>query len=212
MHHGPEQPLHDVPQLDPLAVAGAGGQVARGVSTPGADAGLGRVLIRAVPDHLSVDPGDVIVGGNRLEHAGLDVLPQAGPLPHVEGRGDAANQRRGGGVAYALSDDVIGTLPRVLAGKHHHPPALGSHHGVVTLVFCVGTMGAEAGQRGIYQDGMSALEGVVIDAQPLGNAGPVILDDNVSVLRQRPGSVLAVGCLEVEDDAFLAAVPLDGTG
>ena len=59
---------------------------------------------------------------------------------------------------------------------------------------------------------MAVAEGVIVDAQPMGNAGPEILNNHVGVLRQRPRFVHAVRGLEIDDDAFLASVPLDGTG
>ena len=83
VHHGTEQPLYHVAQLDPLAVAGAGGQVASGVAAPGADAGVGRVLARPVPHHLAVDPRNVVVSRDRLEHTGLNLLAPARLLPQV---------------------------------------------------------------------------------------------------------------------------------
>ena len=201
---------HHVAQLDPLAVLGAGGQIAGGIAPAGADVGVVRVLVRTVPHHLAVDPRDVVVGRDRLEHAGLDVLTPSGLLPQVEGRGDAPHQRRGGGVTDALSDDVVGARPGVLVGEHHHSPGLGGHHPVVSLVLRVGAAGTEAGQRGVDQRRMTVTEGVVVNAQPLGDAGAEVLDDHVGMLRQGLGVSLALGGLEVEDDAPLAAVPLEG--
>ena len=212
VHHRTEQPLHHVAQLDPMAVAGAGGQVAGGVAATGADAGVGRVLVRAIPHHLAMDPRNVVVSRDRLQHAGLDVLAPAGLFSQVEGRGDPAHKSSGGGVADALGDDVVGARPGVLVGEHHHPPALGGHHGVVSLVVGVGAAGAEAGQRGVDQAGMAGAQGVVVDAQPPGDAGTVVFDDHIGVLCQGTGLVLAVLSLQVEDDAPLAAVPLNGTG
>ena len=159
-----------------------------------------------------MDPGDVVVGGDCLEHAGLDVLTPASLLPQVERGCDAADEGSGGGVAYALGDDVVGARPGVLVGEHHHPPALGGHHGVVSLVVRVGSPGPEARQRGVDQFGMAVAEVVVVDAQPPGDAGAVVLDDHVGVSCQCLRLPLAVGSLQVEDDALLPAVPLDGAG
>ena len=108
--------------------------------------------------------------------------------------------------------DVVGTRPGILVGEHHHPPALGSHHGVVSLVMRVRAAAAEAGQGGVDQAGMAGTKGVIVDAQPMGHAGTVVLDDHIGALRQSTGVVLAVLGLQVEDDALLAPVPLDGTG
>ena len=161
-------------------------------------------------DHLAMDPGDVIVGGHGLQHAGFHPLTKAGLFSHVKGGCDATNQRRGGGVANALYHDVVGAFPGILPGEHHHPATLGGHHGVVTLVVGVGSLGSEAGQRGIYQLGMTRSKGVVVNAQPSGDSWPEVFDDNVGYLRQFPGIIPAVLGLQVEDDAFLAAIPLDG--
>ena len=114
-------------------------------------------------------------------------------------------------MADALGHDVIGTFPGVLLGEHHHPPALGGHHGIVTLVVGIGTAGTETGQSRIDQLGMTVTEAIIVDAQPPGDAGPEVLDDNIGKLRQPLGFVQAFRGLQVEDDAFLAAVPLDGT-
>ena len=212
VHHGAEQPLHHIAQLNPLAVARAGWQVAGGVAAPGADAGVGRVLVRAIPHHLAVHPGYVVVCGDGLDHAGFDTLAQAGLFPQVEGRRNAPHQGGGGSVADALGDHVIGPRPGVLVGEHHHPPTLGRHNCVVPLVVGVGAAGAEAGQGGVDQAGMAGAKSVVVNAQPLGDAGTVVLDNHVGLLRQGAGLFLAVRCLEVEDYALFAAVPLDCSG
>ena len=209
VHHGPEQPFHHVAQLNPLAVFGAGGQVACGIGPADAHPGVWRVGIGQVLDHLAVHPRNVVVGGDGLEHAGLHPLAQAGLFAHVQGRGDAADQRRGGGMADSLNDHVVRAFPRILLGEHHHPPALGGDNPVVALVVSVGPVGSEAGQRGIHQPGMAVPQAVVVDAQPLGDARPKILDHHVRELCQLPCTVLSVLGFQVQDDALLAPVPLD---
>ena len=52
-------------------------------------------------------------------------------------------------------------------------------------------------------------KGVVVDAQPLGDAGPEAFDHHVGEARQFTGIIPAFPGLQVEDDAFLAAIPLD---
>ena len=153
----------------------------------------------------------MVVGGHGLEHAGLHPLAPAGPVAHIQRSRDAANQGGGRGVAHALHDDVVGAFPGVLPGEHHHPAALGGDHGVVTLVVGVWPLGSEAGQRGVHQLGMTGPEAVVVYPQPFGYAGPETLDDDVGKSRQPPRLVLSVRCLQVHDDAFLAAIPLDGS-
>ena len=128
VHHRPEQPLHHVAQLDPLAVLRARGQVARGIGPPDAHPGVRRVFVGPVLHHLPVDPGHVVIGGHGLQHAGLHTLAPACLLPHVQGGRDAAQQGRGGGVANALHHHVVGALARILLGEHHHPTALGGDH------------------------------------------------------------------------------------
>ena len=197
VHHGPEEPLHHVPQLDPLAVFRSSRQVTSGVSSPGTDQGIGRVFVWAALHHLPMDPGDVIVGGDGLEHAGLHSLAKAGPLAQVERGGDATNQSCRGGVAYALGNDVVGAPPRVLIGEHHHSPALGGHHGIVALVVGVRPPRTKTGQRCVNQFRVTVADSVIVNGQPLGYAGSEIFNDYVCKLCQPTGSFLSVRGFQV---------------
>ena len=100
-------------------------------------------------------------------------------------------------MAHALHHDVVGAFPGVLLGEHHHPAALGGHHGVVPFIVGVGPLGPESRQRGIHQLGMVSPKAVVVDAQPLADAGPETFDHNVGKAGQLQGFIPALRRLQV---------------
>ena len=200
-----------LPSWNPLAVFGARRQVARGVGTPDAHPGVRRVGVGQVLDHLAVHPGHVVVGGHGLQHAGLHALADTGLLPHVQCGRDAPNQRRGRRVADPLHDHKIGALPGVLLGGHHHPPALGRHHAVVTLVVGVGSAGSEPGQRGMNQSGIAVTQALVVDSQPTSDTRTEVFDHHIAQPRQLMRVLPSLVRLQVQDDTLLATIPLDGT-
>ena len=72
---------------------------------------------------------------------------------------------------------------------------------------CVGTLGAHAGDGGVDQAGVGLGEIVVSKAEPLRDAGPVVLDQNVRGGGEPPGLLPSLVSLQVENDALLAPLP-----
>ncbi len=63
----------------------------------------------------------------------------------------------------------------------------------------------EAGDCAIDQSRVARRESLVVDAEPLGDAGTVFLDDHVGALREARVNFLARAALEIDPDRFLVA-------
>ena len=139
-----------------------------------------------------------------VEHRDIDL----GGLAGLEAMDDRGIHRDGGVEAGAdVADrhaDAGGRLPLVAGDAHD--AALALHDHVVGGILGVRAGVAEARGRGVDQLGILLVQSVPAVAQLLHRAGAEVLDHDVGLLEQLLED-LAVGvALEVEGDAFLAAV------
>ena len=140
--------------------------------------------LRVLCDHLAMNPGNVVVCSDGLEHAGFNHLPPSGFLPQVQGGGDTPDEGRRRRVANTLYHHVIGSLPCVLPRKHHHPTGLGGYHRVIPLVVSIGTLRPKARQRRVNQFRMIGAQICVVDTQPPSHTGTKTLDHYIREPRQ----------------------------
>ena len=181
-----------------------------GLGRPSPAAGSGGWTSGVLLDHLRMDPGHVVVGRDRLEEAGRHLLPPPRALAHVERGGDASDKGHRRRVTGALHRHVVRPFPGILLREHHHSTALGGHHCVIALVMGVGPVRPETGQSGVDQRRMAGAQALVVDTDPFGDPGTEALHDHIGEPGQALGLLPALRTLQVEDDALLAAVPLEG--
>ena len=141
---------------------------------------------------LAVEHADIDLG--RL--AGLEAMDQRGIDGDrgEEARADVADRHADPGRRLAL----------VAGDAHDAAHALHDH--VVGGILGVGAAMAEARGRGVDQLGILLVQGVPAVAQLLHRAGPEVLDDHVGLFEQLLEDLALLVVLEVERDAFLAAV------
>src|SRR5690606_6777168 len=87
---------------------------------------------------------------------------------------------------------------------HHTGETLGDE--VVAGSLRVRPVGPEAGDAGVDDRWSDLAQRLVVDPQPGGDAGPVVLDDDVGLGDEVEEVLLVGGVTQVEDDAALVAV------
>ncbi|MDZ7702579.1 MAG: hypothetical protein U5J98_11260 [Halobacteriales archaeon] len=200
-------PVDRLAELRPELLVGAGDvqvAVGRGVGLVRREHGV----LRAHPLGLLADERLASLLGEPRQgsvvHPELDPLALARRRPAVERADDAEGGPHRG-------DEVGGGQPNLrrlaaLRPGDGHDPARPLHEEVVAGTLAPGAGLAERGDRAVDDRVVVLPDVVVADAEPIGRAGPVVLDEDVrlggEVVQRLPGLV----GLEVQLDAPLAVV------
>ncbi|MQY14702.1 hypothetical protein SRB5_48780 [Streptomyces sp. RB5] len=140
-----------------------------------------------------------------VHDGGVHGLALAGRAGVVEGGEDADDEVEG--APGVVAEEVGGDRGRAAGGADH---AEGAGDGDVADVVAgggrEGAVLAPAGHPPVHQPGVAGAAVVGADAQPLGDAGAVALDQDVGPLHEVEDGGLPVRVLEVEEDGSLVAV------
>src|SRR5206468_5097508 len=148
-----------------------------------------------------LDPGQVWY---RFLHRHLDELALAGATALHEGREDG-NGKVHAGAAVADVGAVEQRRPVGLAG-HAHRAGGRLGHWLEALVGAVGTVGAEALDRGIHRTRVQHLDRLVAQPESLHHPRAEVFGDDIGLRDQAARNILALDSLQIDDDAALVAV------
>ena len=149
--------------------------------------------------------GEVEVGGHR-QHVDLDPGAGTGPFPLQQGGEHGLGGEHPGELVDGVGPQRLGpALPGVEPGQ----PGEGLDDGVEGGRLRAGPGVPEAGDRAVDQPGVVGPERLVGEAEPVGHAGPPVLQEDVG-----PGGEAAelgqrLGVLQVEGPHLLAPVHVD---
>ena len=183
---------------DHVAVLGGEGIIRIGGLIPVADA-LGDTAGGLI------DHGDVLHGGCHGIHQGhIHLLAQAGLLlVHQSGQNAHRHVQGAQHVAQGGSGAGSGTAGPA-AGAHE--AAHGLADDIIAGTLAQGAGVAEAGNRAVDDAGVDLFQNIIAQAQLFHGAGAVVLQNHVGLLHQFLEDLLALGLLQVQSDAHLAAV------
>ena len=134
-----------------------------------------------------LDPGQV---QHRLLHRHLDELALAGAAALHQRREDRHREMHAG----AAVADIGAVDHRRAAGLagHAHRPRGRLRHRLEAFVVAVRAVGAEPLDRGIDDARVELLDRVVAEPEPLHDAGAEVLGDDIGLLDQAAGDLLAL--------------------
>ena len=183
---------------DHVAVLGGEGIVRIGGLIPVADA-LGDTAGGLI------DHGDILHGGrHRIHQSHIHLFTQAGLLlVHQSGQNAHRHVQGAQHVAQGGSGAGSGTAGPA-AGAHE--AAHGLADDIIAGTLAQGAGVAEAGNRAVDDAGVDLFQNIIAQAQLFHGAGAVVLQNHVGLLHQFLEDLLALGLLQVQSDAHLAAV------
>ena len=139
-----------------------------------------------------------------VEHVDLDELTLARPLA-VEQRGERALERHVGGDA--VDQELPGGLRRVAgAADRLERAAHRLQEQILPRPVRVRAVLPVPGHRDVDDVGVERAQRLVVHAEPLGDAGPVVLEEDVGRARQLPEDLAPFLRLEVDGEAALVAI------
>ncbi|MEX0782500.1 MAG: hypothetical protein WD557_07610 [Dehalococcoidia bacterium] len=154
-----------------------------------------------------IQPGELggLHGERRAEERAVDLLAAARPFPREQRRADAVRHLDARRVVGHRGIDVRGyaVLELALAG---HEPGHRLHHDVVAAAPGERARGAEGRVLAIDEPRVKGRERLVVDAEALGHARPVVDDHDVRVRNELVDDLARLGAGHVQCDALLAAV------
>ena len=190
---------------DPLVVGRLVGAVAGVAARQDVVAGLDVAAERELlVDDEGHEPQDALRDGD----VEVGAVPRGGP----GGQGGRDGERRLHAAGGGVGDGGAGEGRRTAGPRRAHGqvPAHGEVVDVVPGPLGVRPVLAVPGGGAVDQAGVARRDGVVADAQPFDDAGAKALDDDVRRVGQGEKGVLALGVLEVEQDATHAPLPAVG--
>src|SRR5580658_3519053 len=170
----------------------------------------------AAVEHGLAALGELAVGeeaGERLReerqrpvhHRDVDVLTVSGLRARHQRREHA--DRAVHAAAGVIGDDVVRDGGRLAGAAQEREHAGGRD--VVEIVadhVAIGAVLAVAGDRAVNDLGVAQADAVVVDAQALGDAGTILLDDHVGARGEAGIDFAARPALEIEADGLLVAI------
>src|SRR5262245_33297339 len=188
-------------QVDRVVRAGAGAADQVGIAA-------GRRTVAGTTEGLAVPQGRRELDAGQVQyrflHRHLDELTLAGAAALHERREDGDREVHAGP---AVAD--VGAVEQWRAvGLPGHAHRAGGRlgHWLEALVGAVWTVGAEAFDRGIHRARVQHLDRLVAQAEPLHHSRAEVFGNDIGLSDQAARDVLALGRLQIDDDAALVAV------
>ena len=145
-----------------------------------------------------------------LSERRLDPVAAASPRPRHQRGADPRRREQRGAEAGQRRVQVDGT--RSESGLLVLEAETGLHQAVDPRAVAMDAVPPVSGDRAVHEAVVVATQGGIVDTQSCGRAGRERLDEHVGVAHEMLQRGHAVGCVEVQHDAALAAVPHDMAG
>ena len=140
----------------------------------------------------------------RLQQRGMDPLSLAGFDALIQGDHDTVGKEHAGTQIVDRDADPHRTLARLAGDRHQPAHALG--YLIESRPVTVRPVLAKPGNAAIDQARVDRLHGVVIDAEPVLDAGPVVFDQDIGAAHHALENGDPIGRLQVERKRALVAL------